>query len=85
VDKHNAGVGAKPDDIFVVPLSGEMHRLQHSFGDERKFWKVYDVDPIFYALALYAFSGDYERGCRIVNNARPLARADQIANIMQAG
>ena len=66
IDKNNAGVGAKPDDIFVVPLSGEMHRLQHATGDERKFWRGYGIDPIFYALALYAFSGDYQKGCRIV-------------------
>lgn len=78
VDKHNAGVGAKPDDMFVVPLCGRMHRLQHSVGDERKFWATYGIDPVFYALALYAISGDHDRACRIINNALP-------TNIMAAG
>lgn len=87
-DKYNAGVGAKPDDFFVVPLSGEMHRRQHAMGNERKFWAIYGIDPIFYALALYAISGDHERGCRIVGYARPseeTIRGSLLANIMAAG
>lgn len=74
VCKNNAGVGAKPDDVFVVPLSGEMHRVQHSIGNERKFWDRFNLDPIFYALALFAFSGDYEIGCRVVRYANAESR-----------
>lgn len=78
VDKHNAGVGAKPHDMWTLPLSGEQHRLQHSMS-ERKFWRETGIDPIFYALALYAHSGDYEKGCRIVMNAK------MATNILAAG
>lgn len=81
VDKWNAGVGAKPDDCWVLPLSGEMHRKQHQVGNEKKFWESHGIDPIFYAMALYLASGDYERGCRIVNNAMP----DGLATILRAG
>jgi hypothetical protein len=80
VAKHNAGVGQKPDDFFVVPLSSAQHRKQHE-GNERAFWKAVGIDPVLYALALYAVSGDYERGCEIVKNAK----VDAMVNIMQAG
>lgn len=81
VDKNNAGVGAKPDDMWTVPLSGAMHRKQHATGNERKFWHQFGIDPIFYAMALYINSGDYERCCRIVMNAAPA----ELASIMRAG
>ena len=80
VAKRNAGVGAKPDDFFVVPLSSTEHRKQHSMN-ELVYWQKVGIDPILYALALYAISGDYERGCEIVFNA---GLADPI-NIMAAG
>jgi hypothetical protein len=80
VAKHNAGVGAKPDDFFVVPLSGAEHRKQHA-GNERAYWKRVGIDPILCALALYAVSGDYERGCEVVRNAGIGATV----NIMSAG
>lgn len=78
IAKVNAGVGAKPHDMFTVPLSGEAHRRQHTVGNERKFWDQVGIDPILYALALYAVSGDHERGCQIVWAAQP-------ANILAAG
>lgn len=79
VDKDQPGVGAKPDDMWVLPLSGEMHRRQHATGNELKFWATYGIDPIFYAMALYIYSGDYERCNRIVLNAAPPV------NVMFAG
>ena len=78
IGKFNPGVGMKPDDFFTVPLSGEMHRRQHAVGNERKFWAQHNIDPVIYALMLYAVSGDYERGCLIVNSAMP-------ANVLCAG
>jgi hypothetical protein len=80
VDKQNAGVGAKPSDIWTVPLCGAQHRRQHTMSEVR-FWKEVGIDPIFYALALWAVSGDYERGCRIINNAQP----SSMAEILRAG
>jgi hypothetical protein len=68
VAKRNAGVGAKPDDFFVVPLSSAEHRKQHA-GNEQDYWFKAGIDPVLYALALYAVSGNYERGCEIVMNA----------------
>ncbi len=65
--KRKVGIGEKPDDIWTLPLSSEMHRKQHAMN-ERRFWQQAGIDPIFCALALYAVSGDYERGCQIVRN-----------------
>lgn len=78
IAKVNAGVGAKPHDMFTVPLSGAVHRQQHSRG-ERQFWQQIGIDPVLYALALYAVSGDHERGCQIV------ASAHATNNILAAG
>lgn len=36
----NGGMGLKPEDNWCVPLSPEMHDLQHKIG-ERKFWDMY--------------------------------------------
>lgn len=80
IAKFNPGVGQKPHDFFVLPLAGEKHREQHSMN-ERRFWQSYGIDPILYALALYAVSGDYEQGCRIV----ACARRDTASNILAAG
>ena len=46
--------------------------------NEREFWNQIGIDPILYALALYAVTGNYERGCQIVGAAAP-------ANILAAG
>lgn len=80
VVKLNAGVGAKADDFFCVPLCGQHHRLQHDMGDERKFWKRYGIDPILYALRLWSVTGNYEMGCRVVAAAN-----DRRPNILMAG
>ena len=64
--KNNAGVGAKADDFFCVPLCGKHHDEQHKMGDERKFWRRYGIDPILYALRLWSVTGNYEMGCQIV-------------------
>lgn len=67
--KMNAGVGAKADDFFCVPLCGQHHRQQHEIGDELVFWKRYGIDPILYALRLWSVSENYEMGCQIVEAA----------------
>ena len=63
IGKFNAGVGAKPDDKFTLPLCGKHHRIQHEIGEE-KFW--YGEDPIFLSLALYSVGGDVEMGEYII-------------------
>lgn len=80
IAKFNPGVGQKPHDYFVLPLCGDEHKKQHAMN-ERVYWQRLGIDPVFYALALYAASGDYEQGCRIVACAgRPAS-----ANILAAG
>lgn len=64
--KFNAGVGAKADDFFCVPLCGAHHREQHAMGDERKFWKRYGIDAVLYALRLWSCTGNHELGCQVV-------------------
>ena len=70
VAKRQVGIGEKPSDVWTVPMCGQCHRRQHEMGNERAFWQQVGIDPILIALALYAVSGDHERGCEIVANAR---------------
>lgn len=80
IAKRKVGIGEKPDDIWVLPLCGEQHRRQHTMN-ERVYWQRVGIDPILYALALFAVSGDHERGCQIVASAgMPMA-----ANVLAAG
>jgi hypothetical protein len=62
--KVEAGVGAKPDDAFCVPLCGRDHQTgpeaQHKIG-ERAFWNKHGIDPFALALTLFVFSGDQSR------------------------
>lgn len=80
VAKRKVGVAEKPDDCWVLPLCGDEHRKQHAMN-EREYWQRLGIDPILYALALYAVTGDYERGCQIVF----AASETPISNIMSAG
>lgn len=68
--KVNAGVGAKPDDRYAVPLCGDCHYTQHATGSEQYYWKLVGIDPLLIAEQLYAVSGDHEAGCEIVENAQ---------------
>ena len=65
VKKPQTGIGTKPDDKYTVPLCGKHHREQHMEG-ERLWWSQWGIDPVKVALALYAESGDQERGEQIV-------------------
>lgn len=72
--KVNPGNSAKPDDMWTVPLCAELHRLdpinsQHSMN-EREFWERHEIDPLPIAQALYAISGNYEAGLKIIREAR---------------
>ena len=68
-NKINPGVGAKPDDKYTLPLCNLHHMNQHMIGNERRFWNVIGLDPIPLALELYKISGDYEKGCEIIQKA----------------
>ena len=67
--KPNPGLGQKPSDLWTVPLCRACHTKQHSMN-ERAYWESVGIDPVFYALALWAFSGDYQTCCEIVAAAR---------------
>ncbi len=63
--KRETGMGEKSDDTWAVPLCGEHHREQHA-GDERSFWKSYDIDPVLVALALTRASEDHQAASQII-------------------
>jgi hypothetical protein len=80
VVKVNAGVGAKADDYWTLPMCGTHHDEQHRTGNERKFWQRYGIDPILYALRLWSVTGNHELGCEVV-----AAATANRPNILMAG
>lgn len=79
--KVNAGVGAKPDDKWTLPLCGACHTAQHGMGDERHFWNLAGINPLVIAQQLFEVTGNFEQGCKIVANAG----VSELRNIMSAG
>lgn len=63
--KRQCGKSEKPDDVWTLPLCGRCHREQHE-GNEARFWKEKEIDPIFVALALWRVTGDVESGEAII-------------------
>jgi hypothetical protein len=63
--KANPGMGAKPDDRWVVPLCRECHADQHK-GSEEEFWANEGIDPIRSALLLKGASPDVELGEHVI-------------------
>lgn len=62
--------GRKPDDWFVLPLTPEEHRSQHS-TNERQWWTARGFDdPCKLALALHAVTGDYNEAVELIRAAR---------------
>ena len=70
--KGSAGMGRKPDDCWVVPLSALEHRTgpdaQHKSG-EAEWWQRRGIDPVEVARRLFEVSGDVEAGTAIVCDA----------------
>jgi hypothetical protein len=46
------GKGRKVSDRWALPLSPDLHRLQHA-GNEREFWALRGVDPHLACLVLW--------------------------------
>lgn len=71
--KRNTGMGEKPHDCWVVPLSPEQHRKQHSMS-ERRYWDEVGINPILVAALLFCHSGNDHAGWLVISNARDLGR-----------
>lgn len=71
-NKKKTGKGQKPSDAWVLPLTPEEHREQHS-GSEIAFWNRHGINPFDLASKLYAVSGDEEAAIAIIRNARARA------------
>lgn len=73
--KPQTGMGRKPSDVWVLPLTPGEHRLendsQHS-GAERDYWNRHGIDPIPLCLALYAVSGNIDDMESLIRQARTL-------------
>jgi len=69
VDKRETGWAEKSDDLWTLPMCKKCHDKQHA-GSERAFWDRKSVAPILTALALWAVTGDEERGERIIRRAK---------------
>jgi hypothetical protein len=54
--KPNAGVGKKPDDVWVLPLCADCHRKQHRYG-EAVFWRWLGINPLTVCQHLWACDG----------------------------
>ena len=61
------GIGGKPDDLWCLPLSVEMHDEQHRAGDELAWWQSKGIsDPLRLCLRLYSVTGDEVAAKKIV-------------------
>jgi hypothetical protein len=47
-------LGMKVSDEFTVPLCRTHHRQLHQVGDERTWWKQYNIEPLTVAKTLWA-------------------------------
>lgn len=68
-NKKTTGKGQKPSDAWVLPLTPDEHRDQHS-GAELAFWSRHGINPFDIASKLYQISGDRDAALKIIRNAR---------------
>jgi hypothetical protein len=68
-NKPTTGKAQKPSDCWVLPLTPEEHRDQHS-RNEVQWWKSHGIDPCRLANEIYQLSGDYEEAVRAIVKAR---------------
>lgn len=68
-NKKATGKAQKPSDCWVLPLTPDEHRDQHS-GSEMAFWTGYGVNPFDLADKLYQITGDRNEAVRIIAEAR---------------
>ncbi len=75
-DKHgkpNAGVGAKPDDKWALPLCHRCHvegpQAQHRVG-ERPFWQKLHINPFMVCEELFEATGNFEAASNVIIYAK---------------
>lgn len=68
-NKKATGKAQKPSDCWVLPLTADEHRDQHS-GSEMAFWNRYGINPFDLASRLYQHTGDRDAAQRIIAEAR---------------
>jgi hypothetical protein len=66
--KRSTGGAETADDCFTVPLCVRHHAAQHAFGDERRWWENFGIDPVKVGLRLYSVTGDQNRAEAIINS-----------------
>lgn len=58
---HGGGMGMKPPDSRVLPLSHDLHLQQHSIG-EKRFWLMHIMDnPDFMMACIVAYAEKLHR------------------------
>ena len=82
--KPMAGMGAKPDFFWTIPLCTGCHRDQHERGDERVWWALRGFDPdspslsiLTLCVALWRVTGDTEAGKAEIAQHRMNVRMDR--------
>jgi hypothetical protein len=67
--KKHTGGQQKPDDFWVLSLTPDEHKAQHS-ANELAWWRSHGIDPFELALKLYEVSGNVEAATTIIRNTR---------------
>jgi DNA recombination protein Rad52 len=62
-------MGRKVSDEWTVPLCATHHRSLHTVGDEKKWWKERQIDPVAHAMRLWQETRD---------QALPVAKAKDL-------
>ncbi len=63
-------MGRKVSDAWTVPLCATHHRALHTVGDEERWWKERQVDPIIHAEQLW--QGRWSETVQITSRTREL-------------
>ena len=62
-------MGRKVSDEWAVPLCATHHSSLHTMGDEEKWWKERQTDPVAHAMRLWQ---------EIRNQTMPVAKAKDL-------
>ena len=73
--KPHSGAAEKPDDIWCLPMTPEMHRAQHAMS-ERLFWFREGIKPLEVCALLFVHytRDDLEAARLVCQHAREIGR-----------